>query len=103
MAQVGITAVRQGEINIVQSSMVGSILSGNLLVSVGLRNYFVWLTLHVDPRRIRILRWLCERCRQIQRRRQWYPVILDGGILCNTDHPLCALFNHIIQIARCGS
>lgn len=33
-AQVGITAVRQGEINIVQSSMVGSILSGNLLVWV---------------------------------------------------------------------
>ncbi|KAJ5812802.1 hypothetical protein N7447_009825 [Penicillium robsamsonii] len=29
---VGITAVRQGEISIVQSSMVGSILSGNLLV-----------------------------------------------------------------------
>ncbi|KAJ5367255.1 hypothetical protein N7541_001196 [Penicillium brevicompactum] len=29
---VGITAVRQGEINIVQSSMVGSILSGNLLI-----------------------------------------------------------------------
>src|SRR4051794_37884357 len=34
IAQVGITAVRQGEINIVQSSMVGSILSGNLLVSL---------------------------------------------------------------------
>ncbi|OQE94363.1 hypothetical protein PENNAL_c0004G04115 [Penicillium nalgiovense] len=29
---VGITAVRQGEISIVQSSMVGSILSGNLLI-----------------------------------------------------------------------
>lgn len=36
IAQVGITAVRQGEINIVQSSMVGSILSGNLLVSLNI-------------------------------------------------------------------
>ena len=70
-AQVGITAVRQGEISIVQSSMVGSILSGNLLVSfLGACSLPRWpylLTRNLDPRCFIILRRLCKRCGEMQR------------------------------------
>jgi calcium/proton exchanger len=41
--QVGITAVSQGEIRIVQSSMLGSILSGTLLVRLFPPTSVVWL------------------------------------------------------------